>query len=181
MKSFDTEKVQNKLLDRLERKERQEVFQRDRFFKFKLPQIRNRLSQALLMQRTIETDNPTALSDLILRGLKKLQKTNEFEFKYFTAPLRDLLPRPNPISLYMTQYILEVMINDPCVIDVYGTEADIYKVVNDTITQINMEFNRAENEILEQLSRNKSLAPGSREYDIALEQLFNKKMGEPQK
>lgn len=181
MKSFDTEKVENKLLDRLERKERQEVFQRDRFFKFKLSQIHNRLSQALLMQRIIETDNPTALSDLMLRGLKKLQKTNEFEFKYFTAPLRDLLPRPNPISLYMTQYILEVMINAPCVIEVYGTEMDIYKVVNDVITQINMEFNRAENEILEQISRNKSLAPGSREYDIALEQLFSKRMGEPQK
>jgi len=181
MRNFDTGKVQNKLLDRLERKERQEVFQRDRFFKFKLSQIHNRLSQALLMQRIIETDNPTALSDLMLRGLKKLQKTNEFDFKYFTAPLRDLLPRPNPISLYMTQYILEVVINDPCVIEIYGTEMDIYKVVNDVITQINTEFNRAEKEILEQLSRNKSLVLGSREYDIALEQLFSKKMGEPQK
>jgi hypothetical protein len=181
MKSFDTEKVENKLLDRLERKERQDVFQRDRFFKFKLSQIHNRLSQALLMQRIIETDNPTALSELMLRGLKKLQKTNEFDFKYFTAPLRDLLPRPNPISLYMTQYILEVVINDPCVIEIYGTEMEIYKVVNDVITQINTDFNRAEKEILEQLSRNKSLVPGSRDYDIALEQLFSKKMGEPQK
>jgi hypothetical protein len=32
-----------------------------------------------------------------------------------------------------------------------------------------------------QLSRNKSLTPGSREYDIALDQLFRQKMGEPQK
>ena len=38
-----------------------------------------------------------------------------------------------------------------------------------------------ETEILQQLSRNKSLAPGSRDYDIALEQLFNKKFGNPQK
>ena len=181
MKGFDTGKVQNKLLDRLERKEKQELFQRDRFFKFKLSQILNRLSQMLLMQRVVETDTPAALSDLILKGLKKLQKSNEFEFKYFTAPIRDLLPRPNPISLYMTQYILEVVTNDPSILEVYGTELDIYKAVNDVITQINVDFDRAERELLEQLSRNKSLVPGSREYDIAFEQLFSKRMGEPQK
>jgi hypothetical protein len=31
------------------------------------------------------------------------------------------------------------------------------------------------------LSRSKSLTPGSRDYDIALEQLFRKRMGDPQK
>jgi len=35
--------------------------------------------------------------------------------------------------------------------------------------------------MVEQLSRNKSLTPGSRDYEIALEQLFYRKMGEPQK
>jgi len=81
----------------------------------------------------------------------------------------------------MTQYILEVVTNDPSILEVYGTELDIYKAVNDVITQINVDFDRAERELLEQLSRNKSLVPGSREYDIAFEQLFSKRMGEPQK
>jgi hypothetical protein len=81
----------------------------------------------------------------------------------------------------MTQYILEVMINDPSVIEVYGTDQEIYKVVNDVISQINMKFERAEKEIIAQLSRNKSLTPGSRDYDIALDQLFRQKLGEPQK
>lgn len=181
MKRFDSGKEQDKLLDRLERKERSEVFQRDRFFKFKLPQIQSRLHQALLMERIIETDDPAALSELIGKGLKRLQKSNEFEFKYFIAPLRDLTPRPNPISLFMTQYILEVVLNDPCVMEVYGTDPDIYNAVNGVIKQVNTDFNRTETEILKQLSRNKSLVPGSRDYDIALEQLFSKKMGEPQK
>ena len=35
-------------------------------------------------------------------------------------------------------------------------------------------------EIIDQLSRNKALSPGSRDYDIALDQLFRKRMGEPQ-
>jgi hypothetical protein len=180
MKKFGSGSVQEKLINRLERKEKQEAFQRDRFFKFKLPEIQNRLCQDLLMEKIIETDNPAALSDLILKGLKTALRSSEFDLKYFIAPIRNLLPRPNPISLYITQYILEVVINDPCVIDVYGTDLEIYKVINNVITQINLRFERAEKEILQQLSRNKSLVPGSRDYDIALEQLFRKKMGEPQ-
>ena len=180
MKRFDTGRVQDILINRLERKERQEAFQRDRFFKFKLPEIHTRLSQALLMEKIIETDNPTAISNLILQGLKKTMKINEFDFKYFIAPIRNLVPRPNLYSLYITQYIMEVIIDDPAVIDIYGTDLDIYKVVNNVMTQINLRFERDEEAILKQLSRNKSIIPGSREYDIALDQLFRKKVGEPQ-
>jgi hypothetical protein len=181
MKRFDSGRVQEKLISRLERKEKQEAFQRDRFFKYKLPQIHASLSQALLMEKIIETDNPTAVSDLLLKGLRQALRTNEFELKYFIAPIRSVVPRPNPISLYMTQYILEVMIQDPVVIEVYGTDLEIYKVVNEVITRINLKFERAEQEMVQQLSRNKSLTPGSREYDIALDQLFRQRMGEPQK
>ncbi len=180
MRNFDTGRVQNKLINRLDRKEKQQAFQRDRFFKFKLPEIHSRLSQALLMEKVIETDNATACSDLILKGLKKILKTNEFDFKYFIAPIRNVVPRPNPISLFITQYILEVVINDPSIIDIYGTDADIYKVVNSVITNINLKFERAEERMLQQLSNNKSLTPGSRDYDIALDQLFRKVMGDPQ-
>jgi len=73
------------------------------------------------------------------------------------------------------------VLNDPEVIDVYGTDLDIYKKVNEVIVQTNMKFEKTEEEILRQLARNRSLVPGSRDYDIALEQLFYKKMGEPQK
>ena len=180
MKRFDSGRVQEKLIDRLERKEKNEAFQRDRFFKFKLPEIHKSLSQNLLMEKIIETDNPTAVSDLILKGLRRILKTNEFDFKYFIAPIRNLVTRPNPISLYLTQYILEVVIDDPAVIDVYGTDQEIYKIVNDVITRINIKFDRSESEIIQQLSRNTSLTPGSREYELALEELFRKKMGDPQ-
>jgi hypothetical protein len=180
MKRFDSGRVQEKLIDRLERKEKNEAFQRDRFFQFKLSEIHKSLSQSLLMEKIIETDNPTAVSDLILKGLRRILKTNEFDFKYFIAPIRNLVTRPNPISLYLTQYILEVIIDNPSVIDVYGTDQEIYKIVNDVITRINMKFDRTESEISQQLSRNTTLTPGSREYEVALEELFRKKMGDPQ-
>ena len=180
MRNFDRDKVQDKLINRLERQEKQEAFKRDRFFKFKLPEIHSRLSQALLMEEVIETDNQAAVSELLLRGLKKATRMSEFDFKYFIAPLRNVVPRPNPISLYVTQFLLEVAINEPYVIEIYGTDEDIYKIVNRVISQINMRFERAEDEIIKSLSHDRSLSPGSREYDIALDQLFRKRMGEPQ-
>lgn len=180
MKHFDTGKELDKVLKGIERKEKRAAFQRDRFFKFKLPEIHSSLSQALLMEKVVETENPAALSDLVLQGLKQALKVNEFDFKYFVAPLRNLLPNPNPIALYLTQYILEVVLNDPSVIEVYGTDLEIYRLVNDVINKINAKFERTEEEIVQQLSRSKNLTQGSREYDIALDQAFRKKMGEPQ-
>lgn len=181
MKNFDSGRVQDKLINRLERQEKQLAFQRDRFFRFKLPEVHNRLTQALLMKKIIETDSAAAISDLIMKGLKKALKSSEFDFKYFIAPIRSIVPRPNPYSLYMTQYIKEVVIEDKHVIDVYGTDEEIYRTVNEVISQINIKFEKAEEEIVSQLSRNKSLVPGSREYDIELNELFRKKFGEPQK
>jgi len=179
MKNFDTGKELDKVLKGIERKEKRAAFQRDRFFKFKLSEIHSSLSQALLMEKVVETENPAALSDLILQGLKQALKVNEFEFKYFVAPLRNLIPNPNPTALYLTQYILEVVLNDASVIEVYGTDLEIYRLVQDVINKINTKFERTEEEIIQQLSRNKNLTQGSREYDIALDQAFRKKMGEP--
>ena len=181
MRRFDSGKVQNQLLNQLERQEKNVAFQRDRFLKFKLPEICSRLGQALLMDKVVEMENPAGLNALLEQGLQKLLRLSEFDYKYFIAPLRDLIAKPNPISLFITQYILETVIQDPAVVDVFGTDQEIYKVVNKVISQINQKFEKTEEEILEQLSHNKSLTPGSREYDIALDQLVRKRLGEPQK
>lgn len=180
MKRFDSGKELDKVLKGIERQEKRATLQRDKFFRFKLPEIHSSLYQALLMEKVVETDNPAALSDLILQGLKQALKVNEFDFKYFVAPLRNLMPNPNPVALYVTQYILEVVLNDPSVVEVYGTDMEIYRLVNEVINKVNAKFERTEEEILQQLARNKSLPQGSREYDIALDQAFRKRMGDPQ-
>ena len=181
MRRFDSGRVQDKLIKKLERQERQHAFQQDRFLRFKLPEIHNRLAQTLLMKKIIETDNPAGISDALLKGLKKAVNCPEFDLKYFIAPIRDLVPRPNPYSLYMTQYIMEVLINDPDVIEIYGTDLEIYKIVNEVFSQINVKFDRTEEKVMAQLGRDKSLVPGSREYEIVLDQLMRKELGEPQK
>jgi hypothetical protein len=180
MRTFDSGRVQEKLINRLERQERQQAFQRDRFLKFKLPEIHSKLSETLLMKKVIETDSPGAVSDALLKGLKRALNSTEFDFKYFIAPVRNLVPRPNPYALFITQYIMEVLINDPAVIEIYGTDEEIYRTVNEVFSRINIKFERAEEEIMAQMARNRSLVPGSREYDITLDQLVRKKLGDPQ-
>ena len=174
-------KVQDKLINRLERQEKQQAFQQDRFFKFKLNEIHNKLSQNLLMKKVIETDNPAAISNSLLKCLKKAVKSSQFDFDYFIAPIRGLVPRPNRHSLYVTQYIMEILINDPNIIEIYGTDEEIYRIVNEILSQVNIKFERAEEEILAQLARNKSLMPGTRDYEVELDRLMQNKVGEPQK
>ena len=87
-------RIQDRLINRLEKKEKRDSFRRDRFFKFKLSEIHSKLFQALLLNKIIETENSQAISDLIMQGLTKAYRSSEFDFKYFTAPLRTLVPRP---------------------------------------------------------------------------------------
>ena len=179
MEPRDSGRVQEKLIKQLERQEKHQAAQQERFFRFKLSEIHNKLSQTLLMKKIIETDNPGAVSDLILKGLKQALNSSEFDFEYFIAPVRKIVPRPDHYSLYMTQYIIEGLINDPRVIDIYGTDLEIYEAVNEVISQISMKFEKVEEGIASQLSHDRSLVPGSREYEIALDRLFREKVGEP--
>lgn len=181
MRAFDSGRVQDKLVNRLDRQDRLQTFKRDRFFRYKLDEIHNRITQALLMGKVIETDDPKAVSEAILAGLKKAAVASKFDFDYFVAPIRTLVPRPNPYSLYMTQYVLEKLLQDEHVIDVYGSDIDIYRLINSIIQDINGKFEKAEEDVRTQLANNKSLIPGSREYEIAFEQLIRKKVGEPYK
>ena len=177
----DTGRVHNKLINRLERQEKQRAFQQGRFFRFKLPEIHNKLRQVLLQEEIIETGNAAAISDSILKGLKKALHSSEFDFEYFVSPIRNLVPRPNPYSLYMTQYVMEVLIDDPNVIEIYGTDEEVYRVINRVISQSHIHFDKVEEDIVAQLARDRSILPGSAEYQITMDQLLRERVGDPQK
>lgn len=181
MYTRDAGRVHNRLIKQLDRHRRQSAYQEGRFFRFKLPEIHNRLWQALLEEKIIETDNAAAVSDSILKGLKKALHSSEFDFEYFISPIRSLVPHPNPYSLFMTQYLMEVLIDDPSVIEIYGTDEEVYHVINRVISQSHIHFDQVEEEIVAQLAQKKTMLPGSPEYQIALEQLLRERIGEPEK
>ena len=177
----DSGRVQEQLIKKLERNEKQRSFQQGRFFRFRLMEIHNRLCQTLLQERVVETDNAGAFSESILKGLKKALNSSEFDFKYFISPIRNLIPRPNPYSLYMTQYLMEVLMEEPFIIDIFGTDEDIYHIINRVISQISLQFEKMEKDITTQLEKTKSLRQGTAEWDIAFDELLRKKTGNPEK
>ena len=179
MQPRNSGRVHEQMLRQLERNEKKEAFHRDRFMRFKLFEIHKKLTQVLLMDKTIETDNPAAMEEALLKGFKQAISAAPFDFDYFIAPVRGLVPRANPYSLYITQYILEVMIGEPCVLEIYGTEEEIYHIVNRVVSAVNIKFERSEEDLIKQMNKNKSVQPGTREYDIALDQLARQIFGEP--
>jgi hypothetical protein len=90
----------------------------------------------LLEERLIETTNKDELESQIHGALQTVLSAEEFELQYQVANLRTLVPRPHFISLYVTAFITEKLINHKCVLDLYGTDEDIYRCVNKQISKL---------------------------------------------
>ncbi len=92
-----------------------------------------KLVQRLLDAKVLETSAEKTISGLIAGQLRKLATMDEFAIQYKTAPIRTLVPDPNLVSLYITQYIVEDLIDHPKVQDIYGDDLDIYQTVDSVL------------------------------------------------
>lgn len=181
MKRWHGSRVHDAIVNLLDKQQRHKSFKIDKFFRYKFSELQNRLSQELLQNKIVETENPAALTKRIGEGLRRLMEGDEFEIKYFVAPIRNIVPQPNMYSLFMTQFVIEELSKDPEILDIYGTDDEIYRVIDKVITQISERFEKEEQEIIKQLSNQKNLIPGSRAYEVAFENMMRQKFGEPHK
>jgi hypothetical protein len=94
------------------------------------------LVQKLLDRHIIETTSDRALRELFTELLQKLPNMEEFDVQYKTAPLRGLVNDPNFISLYLTQYIIEDLLEHPKVKEVYGDDSEIYHAVDSVMAKV---------------------------------------------
>ncbi|MEN6441915.1 MAG: hypothetical protein ABFD97_25415 [Syntrophobacter sp.] len=95
-----------------------------------IDEIADRISMKLIEERLIETTSKADLDDQIQSALQKILESEEFDIQYATANLRTLVPRPNFVSLYVTAFIVEKLIDHKCIVDIFGTDEEIYKSVN---------------------------------------------------
>lgn len=84
----------------------------------------------LIEERLIDTTSKDDLEDQIRFSLETLLSSEEFEVQFQTANIRNLIPRPHFVSLYVTAYIIEKLIDHRCIVEIYGTDEDIYRSVN---------------------------------------------------
>jgi hypothetical protein len=97
--------------------------------------LSDRVAMKLIEEKLIETTNLEELERQIHICLQQLLAAEEFEVQFQTANLRTLVPRPNFISLYLTAFITERLIDHKGVVEMYGTDEDIYRCVDKQVSR----------------------------------------------
>ncbi len=126
----------NKTIDAIDRK-------RERERQFMLKKARENaadlaitLVQRLLDQHIIETNSVVAIQEAMEKQLLSLSDMEEFDMQFKIAPIRSLTQDPNILSLYITQYIIEDLINHTNIQDIFGDDLDVYKAVDSVLSKI---------------------------------------------
>ena len=89
-----------------------------------------KLVQRLIDKGIVETTSVQGLHATFEEQIKQLANLDEFEIQLKVAPIRTLVPDPNIISLYLTQFIIEDLINHSAIQDIYGEDLDIYLTID---------------------------------------------------
>ena len=95
-----------------------------------LEPLSNALAMKLIEEKLIHTTSKGDIQKQIAASLEKLSRSDEFDIDYQIAPLRNLVPRPNIVSLYLTVFVVEKLVNHRSVEDIYGSDEEIYNCIN---------------------------------------------------
>ncbi|MDY0132810.1 MAG: hypothetical protein RBR53_09080 [Desulforegulaceae bacterium] len=132
-KNFRPSSRESQILSRIEssrERERQQILYQ---LKEKADPLSNSISMKLIEKELIETNNKNGLQKQIFSCLEELSKAEDFDIDYKVAPIRGLVPNPNFVSLYLTAFIIEDLINHRDIIDIYGDDREIYSCINSEV------------------------------------------------
>ncbi len=107
-----------------------------RLLKRHLDDLSDRITTRLIEVKAIETTSKVELERQINICLQTLLASEDFDIQYLVAPFRNVVPRPHFISLYITAWIIEKLVQHKCVIDIYGTDEEIYHYVNSEVSKL---------------------------------------------
>ncbi len=89
-----------------------------------------RVTQRLIDREVLEITSVQAVRDAFIEQLRQLPTMEDFDIQLKVAPIRTLIPDPNILSLYLTGYVIEDLIDNPAVEDVFGDDIDIYRAID---------------------------------------------------
>jgi len=126
----------NKTIDAIDRKR-----ERERQFMLKKARENSQelsiaLVQRLIDNHIIETDSVESIQESMEKQLKEMSDLEEFEMRFKIAPIRDITQDPNLASLFITQFIVEDLIDHKNIQDVFGDDLDVYKSVNSVLGKL---------------------------------------------
>jgi hypothetical protein len=97
--------------------------------------LSNNIAMKLVENKFVETTSKNDLEDQILQCLERLGRAEDFDIDYQNAPLRQLVPNPHVISLYVTVFVIEQLINNKIIIDIFGSDEEIYHCINSQVAK----------------------------------------------
>jgi hypothetical protein len=95
--------------------------------------LANAIAIKLVETNLVETTNKNTLEEQIKKCLEKLGRADDFEIDYQVAPIRNLVPQPNVVSLFLTAFVIEKLIKHKDVVDIFGSDEDIYLSIHQQI------------------------------------------------
>ncbi len=114
-------------IDRKRERERRRMFI---FVKDNAETFATKTVQRLIDRNIIETKSVESIQQIFYTQLRQLIDMEEFDMQLALAPVRTLVQDPNIVSLYLTAYIIEDLIDHPDIQDIFGEDLDIYRALD---------------------------------------------------
>ena len=101
-----------------------------------LDMISNAIASKLVETKLVETKSKQSLEEQIQKCIEKLGRAEDFDIDFQVAPVRNIVADPNIVSLYVTAFVLEKVINHKDTVDIYGSDEEIYYCIHKQVTKI---------------------------------------------
>ncbi len=135
-KIFYTGNREAKLLSKIESSKERERIRTISTIRDNVDAFSNKVAMKLIESGLVETVSKSSIENQIARCLDDLCKAEDFDIDYMVAPFRTLISNPNIASLYLTAFIVEKLINHKDVVDVFGSDEDIYYCIQKELTAL---------------------------------------------
>ncbi len=135
-KIFYTGNRESKLLSKIESSKERERIKTISTIRDNIDYFSNKVSMKLIESGLIETVSKSSIENQIARCLDTMCHAEDFDIDYAVAPFRTLISNPNIASLYLTAFIVEKLIDHKDVIDVFGSDDDIYFCIQKELTDL---------------------------------------------
>jgi hypothetical protein len=101
----------------------------------RLDSLSNSIAMKLVENNLVETGNKNSLQEQISHCLEQLIHADDFHIDYQVAPFRHVVSNPNVVSLYVTAFVIEQLIKHKDVIDIYGSDEEIYACIHRQVSR----------------------------------------------
>ena len=95
--------------------------------------LANSISMKLVENKLVETTNKNGLEDQIHGCLDRLSRADDFDIDYLVAPYRALVSNPHVVTLYVTAFVLEKVIDHKDTFYNYTATTEIYTCINNQV------------------------------------------------